>query len=188
MLAAGADVWRARRGSDSDDLDDDLAWARAVELDKEDALPLSQAKLALVDRDHLARRKEEPPAVGVSVRPLVWRHVDGANGEVVVAKADVARRQPGEPFLHVRDQQRLVLVDANSGRRVPREDQHQALTDAGVLDERGDPIGGVEEARRARRLQGEALARPRRERDRGGLQERSIAHVVLPCSASTRRR
>src|SRR5262249_57507597 len=101
------------------------------------------------------------------VRPLVWRYVDGANGEVVVAKAHVAWRQPGEPFLHVRDQQRLVLVDANGRRRVPREDQRQALTDDGVLDERGDPIGDVKEARRARRLQDETLAPPPPERDPG---------------------
>src|SRR5207249_3740980 len=68
-------------------LNEHLAVAGAIELDEEDALPLSQLQLAVDDRDGLGCRSDQRVlAVGVSVGELVVveREVLRPDGHVVV--------------------------------------------------------------------------------------------------------
>src|SRR5947209_5788875 len=102
MPAAGPSVTSMLiGGSLSDDLDYHLAWARAVELDEEDALPDAEQQIAIGEGDRLAGAHQQVLAVRVAVEVFVFSEVDGADRQVVVAVVHASRRDAGEHCFHV---------------------------------------------------------------------------------------
>src|SRR6266567_1298586 len=119
------------------DLDEDLAWLRAIELQEEDALVAAEQQLSVHDRDRLRGRAEDPgPAVGVPVRVLVRVVLEplGADGHVVVAIVRALRRdEPLERLAEVLHEPALALVDENGAGRVGAVDERHAVRDTAAL-------------------------------------------------------
>src|SRR2546421_6099911 len=133
LLMGAADACRIQvTASGAEDLDDQLAIARPVELEQEEALPAAEIQPSTADRDILAGADEQMLAVSVAVGTLVGVHLPGPAAEVVVLVQAGGGRQPLEHGAHVLQQERLVLVENDGRRGVLREDRGPALRDPGA--------------------------------------------------------
>src|SRR4030042_5943778 len=97
------------RALNADDVHQQAAMARMIELYEEDALPLAQHQPALDYRYRLAAAQEEVLTVGVAVGALLLVHVHGAPPEVVMAVFLFAGRPLVQHLLEVFQQQGLIF-------------------------------------------------------------------------------
>ncbi len=136
-----------------DDLQDNLSGAGAVQLNQEDALPSTQLELSIDNGDGLAGTHEQVLAVGVAVGALVFGHVDGADGEVVVLVVSVGRGDTGQEALHVFMEEGLVLADLDSRSGVLGVDDDEAILYVGALSKPRYVLGNIDKLRGALGLQ-----------------------------------
>src|ERR1035441_6571515 len=105
----------------SDDLNQRAFLASAVELAVEDLLPRSKVELAAGDGNHHFASHHLPLHVRVRI---VF-----AGAVVPVLRGRLVGREPFEPFLVIRVQARLIVVDEHGSRDVHGIDQHQTFLD-----------------------------------------------------------
>jgi hypothetical protein len=140
----------------------DVASAWSVELDQKHPLPSSELELAVDDVQGGRWPEQQRAAMGMTVRWLAEHAVDRAQRDVVVTVNSICRRHSFQQLGHVRQEQRLVLIDDDSDRRVQRLDVQQPRPDAGLRHERLKIGSKVDELRGVFGLDAE----PRVARDR----------------------
>ena len=127
-------------------LDDDFAGsAWTVQLDQEDALPLTQQELAVGDGDAFARAEHQLQAVRVTVGAFVIVHVHRTHAEVVVPIVGIGGRVALQELTKVFEQQRFGFLDTHSGRGVAREDVGHAVTESGDAHQLSHLVGDIQE-------------------------------------------
>lgn len=129
----------------SQDLNLNLAAARAVELDEEYPLPLAHLQLIVEKVESDAGGQNDRLAVRVAVLTFVIAHVDGADFEIVVVVFKIAGGKGPQPFLNVVYKQRFVFIDDYSRGCVQCLDVYQAIIDAALGDDLLHHAGDVDE-------------------------------------------
>src|SRR5713226_2985689 len=111
-----------------DDLDADLAAARAVELGEDHGLEPPERQLAVVHTEGDAAPEERGAQVRVRVAALAVRHA-----RVVVTVAVALGDEPLDERLEVVDERALELVDEQRAGRVESVDERDARPDGRLL-------------------------------------------------------
>ena len=107
-----------------------------VELHEEYPLPSAKLQPPTRDVQRDRRSQQQRAAVRVAVGPFAKHAVHRAKRDVVVAVDRLPRRRALEERSDIGQQQRLVLVDDDRGRRVKRLDIDEAGLDGRGHDDR----------------------------------------------------